>query len=137
MAIDSRSKGCRGEREAAEAWSQTFGVEARRGQQFSGSPDSPDILTEHTGLHLEVKRCEKGNPYDWMAQAVRDSGGRIPVVLHRRNGKEWILIVRLSDGPGLAAELTKKAQALGGGPIPGELSRAGLPEIRHPRREQE
>ena len=128
--MNSRAKGCRGELEAARAWAETFGVDARRGQQFSGSQDSPDIVTEHTGLHLEVKRCEKGNLYDWMAQAVRDSGDRIPVVLHRRNGKEWILIARLSDAPALAAELTAKAQTVGAGTIPCELSRAGLPAIR-------
>ena len=127
MGLDSRAKGCRGEREAAEAWTQTFGVEARRGQQFSGSPDSPDILTSHTGLHLEVKRTERGNPYDWLAQAVRDAGGKIPVVLHRRNKREWILVLRLTDAPQFAKEINQTAQALGGGKVPGEFSRAGLP----------
>ena len=95
MPINSRDKGARGERELADFLRQ-HGIEARRGQQFSGGADSPDVVTNMPDVHLECKRVEKGNPYDWLAQAQRDAGHKLPVVAHRRNGKEWVAILPLS-----------------------------------------
>lgn len=126
--MKSRAKGCRGERDAAAAWSATFGVESRRGQQFAGGTDSPDIVTGHQSVHVEVKRTERGNPYVWLDQAVADAGEKVPVVLHRRNGREWILIVRLTDAPRLAEEITEKAQGVGGEQISSGLPRPGVHE---------
>jgi hypothetical protein len=81
--MNSRNKGKRGELEAAK-FLASEGFPARRGQQFSGGTDSPDVVCEALpGIHFEVKRTEKGNPYDWVAQAERDAGHKIPVVLHR------------------------------------------------------
>ena len=103
--IDSRAKGARAEREAAKIWSDVMGCSARRGQQFSGGKDSPDVVHTLEGIHLEVKRVERGNPYDWVGQAIVDAGdGQVPVVLHRRNNKPWLLIVRLEDVPMLMAK---------------------------------
>ncbi len=111
---NGRAKGCRGEREGAQEWARVTGCQARRGQQFAGGTDSPDIVHDCGDIHLEVKRVERGNPYVWMDQAVRDCGGKIPLVLTRRNGKPWLAIVRLDDVPGLAQEIAQKAQTLGG-----------------------
>ena len=107
MGINSRSKGCRGEREAAAELSRLFGVEARRGRQYCGSPEAPDIKTELDGIHFEVKRCERLRLYEAVNQAVEDAGGNIPVVLHKANRREWLAIVRLDDLPRLAKVLTK------------------------------
>ena len=96
MTINSRDKGARGERELANFLRQ-HGVDARRGQQFHGGPGSPDVVADIPGVHLECKRVEKGSLYDWMAQATRDAGGKIPVVAHRRNNKEWVAILPLKD----------------------------------------
>jgi len=115
---NSRRKGCRGERDAAMAWAQALGGFARRGQQFAGGTDSPDVITSYDGIHLEVKRTEAGNPYHWVEQACRDSGGKVPVVLHRRNRQEWLAIVRLADVPRLAAEINQTFQAVGKWEIP-------------------
>jgi hypothetical protein len=101
--VNSRSKGKRGELEAAQAWRALIGS-ARRGQQFHGGPDSPDLVVME-GIHVEVKRVEQGNPYGWMDQAVTDAGSSVPLVLHRRNKKPWLAIVRLEDLPRLAALL--------------------------------
>jgi hypothetical protein len=116
--MNSRRKGCRGERDAASAWAQALGGFARRGQQFAGGTDSPDVITSYDGIHLEVKRVEAGNPYHWVEQACRDSGGKVPVVLHRRNRQEWLAIVRLADVPRLAAEINQTFQAVGKWEIP-------------------
>lgn len=95
MTINSRAKGARGERELAE-FLRAHSIEARRGQQFSGGADSPDVVTSLPGVHFECKRVEAGNPYVWLAQAQRDAGSKnIPVVAHKRNGKDWMAILPL------------------------------------------
>ena len=123
---NGRAKGCRGEREGAQEWARVTGCQARRGQQFAGGTDSPDIVHDCGAIHLEVKRVERGNPYDWIDQAVRDAGGKIPLVLHRRNNRPWLAIVRLDDVPGLAQEIVAKAQTLGGGSLSSPVSGAGV-----------
>lgn len=94
--INSKQKGARGEREFA-AFLTERGYEARRGQQFKGGEDSPDVLT-NLPFHFEVKRTERFQPHEALAQAVRDSnGGKVPVVAHRRNRGEWVALLRMSD----------------------------------------
>lgn len=95
MTINSRQKGAAGERELA-SYLRERGFDARRGQQFRGGADSPDVVGL-PGWHIEVKRTEKGNPYDWLDQAVNDAGGNLPVVCHRRNRRDWIAVLRLDD----------------------------------------
>ena len=95
--MNSRQKGKRGELEFA-AYLKLAGYEARRGQQFSGGKDSPDVVTNIPGVHFEVKRVDSGaSPYAWLEQAELDSGEKIPVVAHRRNRKNWIAIIRMDD----------------------------------------
>ena len=127
--MNSRTKGKRGELEAAKAWSQMVGGSARRGQQFHGGADSPDVVCDQQ-VHLEVKRTERGNPYAWIDQSVADAGGKVPVVLHRRNGREWLLIVRLADVTRLAQETGAQDEALAGGAVPGQLPDPGVPHAR-------
>lgn len=103
--MNSRSKGCRGEREAAKAWTLATGRTSRRGQQFSGSPDSPDITDDQ--IHIEVKRTERLNLYAAMQQAISDSGGKIPIVLHRKNRQQWLVVVELENLAELAREISK------------------------------
>lgn len=125
--MNSRSKGKRGELEASKEWSRVMGGTARRGQQFSGGKESPDVVCSQENLHLEVKRCEVGNPYVWMDQAIRDAGDKVPVVLHRRNGRDWLLIVRLDDAPRLAQEVSPQAEGVGQREIPPALPGEDLP----------
>lgn len=93
--INSRAKGAQGEREAAKALTLYLGLDARRGQQFSGV-EGEDVVTSLSGVHFEVKRTEVLHLYKAMAQSTRDASGAIPVVLHRRNGEDWVAIVPLS-----------------------------------------
>lgn len=93
----SRDKGARGEREAA-SFLEAHGFPSFRGCQRSGSADSPDVRCEVPGVHIEVKRAERVNVYDAMAQAARDAGdGKVPVVFHRRNHHDWIVFMRAED----------------------------------------
>lgn len=95
--MNSCQKGKRGER----AWRDELiahGYSARRGQQFSGSPDSPDVVcADLPGLHFEVKTVERLNLHDAMAQAVEDARGKIPVVAHKRNRGDWMVTMRAAD----------------------------------------
>ena len=106
--INSKRKGKVGELELCHALERIFGCEAVRGQQYKGAADSPDVCTSIAGVHWECKRCERLNIYAAVAQADYDRGlGDVPVVAHRRNGEEWLAIVRLGDLPELARRLYK------------------------------
>lgn len=95
--INSRQKGAGGERELANLLTE-HGIQARRGQQHAGGVESPDV-TIAAGLpfHFECKRVQRGNPYNWLAQAANDAGNKIPIVAHRRNGRRWIAVIFLDD----------------------------------------
>jgi hypothetical protein len=40
---------------------------------------------------------EAGNPYNWHDQATTDAGDKTPVVVHKRNGKRWLVIMAGED----------------------------------------
>lgn len=101
--MNSRAKGARCEREFAE-FLRSHGFEARRGQQFSGSPDSPDVVSS-LPFHIEVKAVERGNVHSWMGQAVRDSGGKVPIVAHKKNRTGWMITMRAEDWVKLVQEI--------------------------------
>lgn len=89
--MNSRHKGKVGEREFASLLRE-HGFDARRGQQFSGSPDSPDVVSESLAwLHVEVKRVEHLNLTEACAQAKRDAGGKPWIVAHRKNRGPWFV----------------------------------------------
>ena len=92
----SRDKGKRGELELSHILKE-YGYDVQRGQQYCGANGDADVI----GLpyiHCEVKRVEKLNLYDAMAQAKADAReGEIPAVFHRRNHDEWKVTLRLSD----------------------------------------
>lgn len=97
---NSRAKGARGEREFA-AYLLAHGLEARRGQQFAGGTDSPDVVCKPLAhVHFEVKRKEEGSSavYQWLGQAGTDAGkGKLPVVAHRTNKRGWIAVLPMTD----------------------------------------
>ena len=95
MGARSRRKGVRGELELA-TFLRERGIDAHRGRQFCGSPDSPDVVCD-LPLHFEAKRCEALRLHEAMQQAIADAGAKIPCVAHRRNGGEWLAVLRLDD----------------------------------------
>ena len=105
----SRQKGKRGEREAAAELAVVFGCEARRGVQYQGGPDSPDVVLEGVAVHVECKRTETLNVYKALEQAKTDAPPtHVPFVWHRRNGRESVVIVETSRLMDLAREITKE-----------------------------
>ncbi len=109
--MNSRAKGARAEREVAE-FLRDHGIMARRGQQFSGSPDSPDVIAE-IPYHVEVKRVEAFQLWPAIEQAKRDSGGKPWVVFHRKNQKDWVCVLD-------AVEFVRLLKASGAVNIPAE-----------------
>ena len=98
MAINSRQKGAAGEREFAKWLNDTFGVNARRGQQFCGLSGNADVVDGIPGTHPEVKRVERLNIHDAVDQAVRDcADNNVPFVAQRRNRKPWLITIRAED----------------------------------------
>lgn len=88
--MNSNQKGKRGEREWRDQLREEGFSNARRGQQFSGSPDSPDVVcSDLPQFHFEVKRVERLNIEDAIIQAERDCGGKMAIVAHRRNDSPW------------------------------------------------
>lgn len=107
MPVNSKNKGAVYEREVSEELRQ-MGIEAQRGVQYQGSPDSPDVKT-NTSLHIECKRTERFALYAALSQAKKDaSADQIPVVIHRMNNKPSVLIVELSRLKDLITELKDK-----------------------------
>ena len=100
MTINSKEKGKRGEREVAELF-QSAGYDARRTAQVRGKTDGMPDVEGVPGLWVEVKRNERLNVSDAIAQAVRDTSEagspELPTAIHRKNGEEWLVTMRFSD----------------------------------------
>lgn len=78
--------------------------DARRTQQVDGGL-SADIHTEKR-VHVEVKRRAQIGAEKFMAQAEHDADpGKVPVVVMRQDGGEWLLMVRLENYKELALVL--------------------------------
>lgn len=96
MAVNSRRKGAEGERELARILRER-GFDARRGVQYQGGADSPDVVGI-PGVHIECKRVERLDLMGAYEQAFRDSAdGEIPAVFHKRNREPWMVTVTLED----------------------------------------
>lgn len=108
MSKFSREKGKRGERELARLF-KACGIEAKRGVQYQGGTDSPDVQTAVDWLHVECKRSEALNIYAALEQAAADAGIRLPVVFHKRNGKPWVAVLRAEE---LLALIREKVNAV-------------------------
>lgn len=94
--INSRTKGKVGERELSKELKSLYQLKARRGQQYNGL-EGEDVVGI-PDVHIECKRVENLSIYPAMAQATKDAAaGSIPCVMHRRNHKDWLVTVKLTD----------------------------------------
>jgi len=93
---NSRNKGKRGELELANHLKKK-GYNARRGQQYSGANGDADVVGLD-GIHIEVKRTERLKLWDALEQSKRDAKAyEFPIVVHRANYKEWVVVQPLDD----------------------------------------
>lgn len=90
--MNSKQKGSRGEREFS-ALCKKHGYSTRRGQQYCGANGDADVVGLY-GIHIEVKRTERLQLYDALAQAKHDAKcGELPMVAHRKNNCKWVIIM--------------------------------------------
>ena len=94
--MNSRRKGAEGERELAKILKE-YGYDTRRGQQYCGSNGDADVVGV-PGIHIECKRVERLDIYAAMDQSKSDARfEEIPVVMHRKNGKKWLVTMELPE----------------------------------------
>ena len=94
--MNSRNKGKRGELEVAHLLKE-YGYDARRSQQYAGINNDADVVGL-PGIHIEVKRVEKLNLNNAMAQSIRDAReGEKPIVMHRTNREPWKVTMLFTD----------------------------------------
>jgi len=108
--VNSKRKGKRGELEAAKVLREVLGVEARRGVQYKGTQDSPDIEID-LPIHVEVKLRERLNVYEAYQQSVSQAGEKIPVVMCRKNRTKWLLVIAVEDIPRFLFSLQSRKTA--------------------------
>ena len=98
MAVNSKQKGARFERQLASKFRE-YGYEARRTAQYCGNTGDASDVVGLPGLHIEAKHQETMRLYDWVSQAKRDSSGtgKLPAVFHKKNNAE-ILVTMTLDG---------------------------------------
>lgn len=94
MAVNSKQKGARFERQLAARFREN-GFEARRTAQYCGNTGDASDVVGLPGIHIEAKHQERMQLYEWMAQAKRDAeaGGKaaLPAVFHKRNHAEILV----------------------------------------------
>ena len=98
MAVNSKAKGARFERQLASKL-RDYGYHARRTAQYCGKSGDASDVVGLPGLHIEAKHQERMSLYEWMAQAKRDAEGtgRLPAVFHKKNNAEILVTMTLDD----------------------------------------
>jgi hypothetical protein len=107
MSGASRAKGLRGEHEVAAIWeAHGFTVRGLEGAgdhlciagkgEWKNDPGGATTTWRPLTIHSEVKRQERLQLWQWIAQAEAESPpGAVPVVAFRRNRSPWYAAVRL------------------------------------------
>lgn len=73
-----------------------YPVERGGTQSYGELPD----LYGLDGVHLEIKRSERAQIWDWMEQSQRDArrfGDGVPTVIFRRSRSKWLTCMELLD----------------------------------------
>lgn len=73
-------------------------IKARRGQQFCGGGESPDVICEELAyFHFEVKFVESLNVRKAMQQSEDECGEKIPILAHKTSNAKWLVTMLASD----------------------------------------
>lgn len=83
MSRSQREKGKLGERRARDIV-KSWGINARRGVQYRGDPEAPDVVCE-ADIYVEAKWRAAGHPGKWLAEAAVEAPlNHVPCVIHKR-----------------------------------------------------
>ena len=99
MAVNSKQKGARFERELASKFRDYGYEDSRRTAQYCGNTGDASDVVGLPGIHIEAKHQERMQLYDWMEQAKRDAqgSGNFPAVFHKKNNAEILVTMRFDD----------------------------------------
>lgn len=101
MAVNSKKKGARFERELAGIFRDYGYQEARRTAQYCGNTGDASDVVGLPLIHVEAKHQEQMRLYDWMDQAKRDAAantaGNLPAVFHKKNNHKILVTMELDD----------------------------------------
>lgn len=117
-----RRKGRAWEQEVARKLRALFGDAVKRGLQTrGGGKEAPDV--DGTPYHIECKHGRLVNLRAALAQAIRDTDGRVPVVVAKDDRSEPIVVMRMSDWLRLEEErlpkvLARELRAVAEGEVP-------------------
>lgn len=97
MAINSKQKGARFERQLASIFRDYGYTDSRRTAQYCGNSGEAADVIGLPGIHVEAKHQEKMELYKWMEQAKRDAAGgnNLPAVFHKKNNHEILVTMPL------------------------------------------
>ena len=97
MAVNSKQKGARFERQLASLFREYGYTDSRRTAQYCGNTGDASDVVGLPGIHVEAKHQERMQLYDWMDQAKRDSKdtGKLPAVFHNKNNHEILVSMPL------------------------------------------
>lgn len=97
MGKAERERGKRGERYVAKRIRERLGIEARRGVQYSGGPDSPDVVGL-PGFHIEVKNVNRLDLSKAIDQSINDAADdERAIVIHHKDRKPWYVTIDFED----------------------------------------
>lgn len=98
MAVNSKQKGARFERELARILRDYGYGDAHRTAQYCGNTGDASDVEGLPYIHIEAKHQERMNLYDWMAQAKHDAKGEaFPAVFHKKNNAAILVTMELKD----------------------------------------
>jgi hypothetical protein len=98
MPVNSKRKGKEAELQFAGLLKSVYRLTARRGCQYKGDPDAPDIIVEEMPRTFwEVKRRENFRLYPTLDKCIDDAGGKVPAIAYRKDREPWVVIVRAID----------------------------------------
>ena len=93
--INARRKGKTGELFIAK-FLRSCGIPAKRGQQFKGTKDSPDVVCQEN-YQVEVKNKKTLQLNSVWAKLLKEAEGKIPLLFYKGVSKqEWKVILSLS-----------------------------------------
>jgi Holliday junction resolvase len=106
MAVNSKQKGARFERQLASKFREYGYADAKRTVQYCGNTGEAADVKGLPGIHIEAKHQETMRLYEWVSQAKRDSegSGRLPAVFHKKNNAEILVTMTLEDWMNLYRE---------------------------------
>lgn len=109
MAINSKEKGKRFERDLAKRFRE-YGYDARRTAQYCGNTGEAADVVGLPHIHIEAKHVEKLNLYEAMKQAKNDAKGKdvIPAVFHKKNNHNILVTVEFDDFMRIYREFEKQ-----------------------------